>query len=98
MSSTETEREISPDEFDILAKNIKEGTNPINKTRFTFKYEGQTFEIDVYPEWKSSAIMETELEDRDTVVEFPDFIKILSDVTGNRRYSNAAMAKSFPEE
>ena len=98
MSAFEDEREISRDEFEKLALNPAEGTKPIVKKRYTFVYKNQLFEIDVYPEWKSSAIMETELEDRDTVVEFPDFIKILSDVTGNRRYSNAAMAKSFPEE
>lgn len=98
MSSTETEREISPDEFDILAKNIKEGTNPINKTRFTFKYEGQTFEIDVYPEWKRTAIMETELDSREKQVKIPAFLEIVREVTGEKAYSNASMSRIFPEE
>ena len=51
-----------------------------------------------HPEWKNTAILETELSDRDTVVKFPDFIKIVADVTGDKRYSNASMSRSFPEE
>ena len=98
MSSTEMEREISKDEFDLLASNQKSGTTPINKIRYVFRYAGQIFEIDVYPEWKSTAIMETELENREVSVKFPDFIKIVRDVTGEKRYSNASMSASFPEE
>lgn len=98
MSSSEIEREISPSEFDELALSIKQGTTPINKTRYTFTFEGQLFEIDVYPQWKRTAIMETELENREKRVKIPDFIEIVREVTGNREYSNAAMSRSFPDE
>ena len=98
MSSEEIEREIGKEEFDTLASSPLEGTTPIHKTRHTFIYEGQLFEIDVYPEWQSSAIMETELEARDTMVELPKFIEIVKEVTGHRSYSNASMSRSFPKE
>lgn len=98
MSCTEIEREITPDEFSTLSQSIKEGTTPINKTRYTFDYEGQTFEIDVYPQWQSSAIMETELESREKQVEIPSFINIIREVTGNKSYSNASMSIEFPKE
>ncbi len=98
MSSTEIEREISPAEFENLSLEIKQGTVPITKTRYTFKSEGQLFEIDVYPRWKKTAIMETELENRGKQVKIPDFIEIVREVTGNREYSNAAMSRSFPPE
>jgi CYTH domain-containing protein len=42
--------------------------------------------------------METELEYRDEEVILPSFIKILREVTGDRSYSNAGMAESFPPE
>jgi CYTH domain-containing protein len=42
--------------------------------------------------------METELESREETVIYPDFIKILREVTGEKRYSNAGMAREFPEE
>ena len=98
MSCTEIEREITPDEFSALSQSIKEGTTPINKTRYTFDYEGQTFEIDIYPQWQNTAIMETELESREKRVEIPSFIKIIREVTGNKAYSNAAMSREFPKE
>ncbi len=98
MSVTETEREISEDEFLALLGEQEPKTKPIIKTRHAFRFSGISYEIDVYPEWKSTAILENELEKRDTVVEHPSFIRILREVTGIREYSNAAMAKSFPPE
>lgn len=98
MSATEIEREISLAEFDELALSIKQGTTPVNKTRYTFISEGQLFEIDVYPQWKRTAIMETELENREAKVKIPDFLEILREVTGDKSYSNAAMSRDFPPE
>ncbi len=98
MSAYEDEREIAEEEFLGMAAEPALGTRPISKIRHTFLYSGQLFEIDIYPEWGSTAILETELESRDTEVNFPDFIEIVKDVTGDRRYSNAAMARSFPPE
>ena len=98
MSSQELEREIDREEFDRLATEIAEDSHPIVKTRHTFDYLGQTFEIDVYPEWERTCIMETELPSRDTEVKMPSFIRIIAEVTGDKRYSNAAMSKSFPDE
>ena len=98
MSAEEREREITKTEFDNFSLQIAAKTRPIIKTRHTFGYLGQTFEIDVYPDWERTCIMETELPTRDTAVVMPDFIRIIAEVTGDKRYSNAAMSKSFPEE
>ena len=98
MSATETEREIGKDEFEQLRGSIKCGTVPVNKIRHTFPYGGHTFEIDVYPEWRRSCIMEVELKSRLEIVKFPPFIKIIREVTGDKNYSNAMMSKRFPRE
>jgi len=98
MSATEIEREISADEFLRLEGHIKSGTAPVKKIRHTFPYSGHTFEIDVYPEWKRSCIMEVELRKRDEKVDFPPFIKIIREVTGDKTYSNAQMSRKFPCE
>ena len=42
--------------------------------------------------------MEIELESRDEDAEIPSFIKMLYEVTGEKRYSNAKMAEDFPPE
>ncbi len=98
MSSTEIEREMSEGEFDGLSAAILGGTRPIEKTRHTFVYQGQLFEIDIYPQWRHTAIMETELPTRDTEVKMPPFLNILREVTGNKAYSNASMSRAFPKE
>ena len=98
LSAIEDERKITEDEYNELKKNIKEGTRVIKKTRITFNFADQLFEIDVYPEWKQTAIMETELEDEAVVVKMPPFISIKREVTGMRAYSNAGMSHAFPAE
>ena len=98
ISSTEIEGEISIEEFDRLALTILDGTQPIHKLRHTFIYEGQIFEIDVYPQWKNTAIMETELDDPKKEVKIPSFINIVREVTGNKAYSNAGMSRRFPKD
>ena len=98
MSSTEIEREITEEEFSSLSKSILSTTRPIEKTRHTFIYKKQLFEIDIYPEWKRTAIMETELDSRERTVDFPSFLEIVKDVTGDKSYSNRGMSHTFPKE
>jgi CYTH domain-containing protein len=98
MSVIEEEGEISFEEYERLSGEIMDGTRPITKKRYTFIYKKQVFEIDIYPEWQRSAIMETELPSRDASPEIPDFISIVREVTGEKAYSNASMSRKFPRE
>lgn len=98
VSAYEDEREINGAEFERLSLKAKEGSIPIRKVRHKFCYRQQSFEVDIYPEWKKSCILETELESRDKIADFPEFIKILAEVSGNKEYSNAAMSQKFPKE
>ena len=98
ISSEEREREISEEEYTSMLSEKRSDSAPVRKTRHTFEYMGHTVEIDIYPQWQSTCIMETELESREETVIYPDLIKILREVTGEKRYSNAGMAREFPEE
>ncbi len=98
MSVIEDERDISEEEYLSLKANMQSGTRPLYKTRHSFSYLGKIIEIDVYPEWKHSCIMETELTSRDEAVAIPEFIEIIKEVTGDKKYSNASMSQSFPPE
>ena len=98
MSAIEREREISASDFELLSKSMRIGTFPISKVRHTFDYLGLTFEIDVYPEWKSTAVLEVELKERDIAITFPRSVEIIREVTGDKAYSNASMAMNFPKE
>ena len=98
MSSIESEKEIDEKEFERLLQFIEAGTHPVIKTRVTFEFYSKTFEIDIYPEWKSSSVLEVELEREDEEIIFPEFIKIIKEVTGKREFSNHRMAYEFPTE
>lgn len=98
MSAFEDEREISEAEYLDRLKNIKDGTRMLHKTRYVFLHADRLFEIDVYPEWRRSAIMEIELSSREESIDFPPVIRIIREVTGMREYSNAAMSEHFPDE
>ena len=98
LSSVERERAITEEEFNSLSLNVQKGTHPLSKTRTTFEYGGRTVEIDRYAEWKSTCIMEIELEREDEIPSLPSFITVVKEVTQERRYSNHSMAKAFPEE
>lgn len=98
MSATETESSISETAFNILAKAPLEGHRPIEKVRHTFRLGDYVYEIDIYPKWKNTAILEVELPDRDAHPQIPEFIEVLEDVTGDRKYKNFSMSKHFPNE
>lgn len=98
ISSEEKEREITEEEYVELLKKSDTGRVPIVKTRHSFTYLGQLFEIDIYPQWRHSCILETELKSRDTAVEFPPEVRAIAEVSGDKRFSNAQMAREFPRE
>ena len=98
ISSEEKEREITEEEYRELLKLSDTERVPVVKTRHSFTYLGQLFEIDIYPEWKHSCILETELKSRDTAVEFPPEVRVIAEVSGDKRFSNAQMAREFPSE
>lgn len=72
--------------------NADTSKRQIRKTRYCLTYESQYFEIDIYPFWKDKAIVEIELNDEKTVIVFPDFIKIIKEVTNDESYKNASLA------
>lgn len=98
ISSYEDEREITEAEYLELLALSDPSASPVEKTRHTIPLGGLTLEIDVYPAWKQCCIMEIELPSREALPTIPSYIKILLDVTGDKRYSNASMARSFPPE
>ena len=98
MSRKEDEHEISAAEYAGLLKRADTGRKPVRKTRYCLDYMGQLFEIDVYPFWTDRAIMEIELDSEEREVMLPPSIEVIKEVTGDGRYTNAAIAREVPEE
>ncbi len=98
MSSMENEREISEEEYVSLLLRRDTELTPIHKVRALIEKDGFTFEIDVYPFWKKQAVMEVELPSEETEFILPETVTVLREVTGERAYSNARMARQIPIE
>ena len=65
----------------------------IRKDRYCLTYRNQYFEIDVYPFWTDKAIAEIELSNETDPIFFPDYIKVIKEVTEDLSYKNSALAK-----
>lgn len=98
MSREEDEHEISAAEYAELLKRADAGRKPVHKMRYCLDYMEQLFEIDVYPFWTDRAIMEIELDSEEREVMLPPFIEVIKEVTGDGRYTNAAIAREVPAE
>jgi CYTH domain-containing protein len=70
----------------------------IRKTRYCLVFNRQYFEIDTYPFWNRQAVLKIELANDGEQINFPDFIKIIREVSDDMRYRNYSLAKGFPEE
>ena len=89
----EIEERLTPGEYQSLLMNVDPGKRPVRKDRYCLTYEGQYFEIDLYPFWDEQAIVEIELSDENAEIKFPPELKILREVTDDPAFKNAALAK-----
>ena len=92
----EREREITSEEYEALLQTADPDRRPIEKQRWVLEYRGQSFEIDVFAFWPHQAYLELELDDEEQAIDFPPEIEILREVTGDKRYTNAALARAIP--
>lgn len=91
----EHEVEIDKRYYNELKTEADKSLNTIKKKRFIFEYGGRTIELDVYRFWKKQAIVEVEVESEKDVIELPDDIKVIKEVTNDSNYKNAKLAKSL---
>lgn len=98
MSALEQEEVIDGERYRQLAAQRAPDTQPLHKRRCTFTYRGALYEVDIYPQWPHTAILETELPSRDCQRPMPQVLCVLCEVTGDQRYSNASLSRHFPQE
>lgn len=98
MSCFEQEHRISEQRYQQLKALRDPARVTVRKVRHTFYVGRQMFEIDIYPFRRNSCVLETEIPDESTVVTLPPFLQVIREVTGDRRYSNAALACAVPED
>ena len=96
LSETEclqTERQISNNLYASLLQQADPYRNAIKKTRNSFIWKGQYFELDLFSKpIDGLKILETKGVASDESVKFPPFIRVVEDITGNKKYYNYNIA------
>lgn len=83
---------ISQAEFNDLMQHKNPEKITIIKDRYTLLYDGQYFELDIYPFWQDKAVIELELRDENQKYTLPPEIKIIRDVSDDYTYKNNYLA------
>lgn len=96
LSAYEEERDLTYEEYESLLRRADPHRTPIRKTRYKIPCGELAWEIDVYPFWSDRAVLEIELPDEKTEAPLPPFVTVYRDVTDDKRYKNASLAKSIP--
>ena len=89
----ETERRIDNNLYEQMLQQADPYRSTIKKKRQSFIWKGQFFEIDTFLSPVNNLVMmETKGIAQQETVNFPPFVKVLEDVTGNPRYLNYNIA------
>ncbi len=89
----ETERQISNNLYKSLLQQADPYRQPIHKMRKSFVWKGQSFELDTYiSPCPGLQILESKGVVGVEEGKFPPFLKMLEDITGNKKYYNYNMA------
>ncbi len=92
----EDENEISLSQYQEWGSSVYRdmSKDPICKTRYTFKYDNQVFELDMFEEaLEGLVVLEIELDSMDEKIKLPDFLNVEKEVTSDERYRNSKLAK-----
>ena len=92
----EDEREIDEDTYLALLARTDTDRVPIVKTRYVVPWNGLALEIDRFLAPRSLWLLEVELDDPERLhdeLDLPDWIPVVREVTGEKAYTNAALAR-----
>ena len=98
LTTEENEREIGSLEYMSLFQRADTTLKPIRKRRWRMPYMGRVLEVDVYPFWEKTAVLEVEFTSESDVADIPAWIHVLKDVTGDVRFKNVSLAREVPSE
>ncbi|MGM9803281.1 MAG: AAA family ATPase [Muribaculaceae bacterium] len=88
-----TERQVNNNLYRSLLQQADPYRRTIKKLRKSFIWKGQFFELDTYLEPIGNLmILETKGIARHEDVKFPPFLRVIEDITGNKKYYNYNLA------
>ena len=75
-------------------RNIR-GARLLEKRRVLFFYNDKSFEADIFPFWRDTALLEIELLSEDEKFALPPFLNVIKEVTADKRFRNSALAALY---
>ena len=96
LSHYENEFEITKEQYENELASRDINKNPIEKVRYCIPYNNHILEIDIYPFWNDRAILEIELRCENESFDIPEYIKVIKEVSDDKRYKNTNLAKEIP--
>ena len=88
------ERQINNSMYEMMLGQADRTRTTITKTRRSFIWKGQYFEVDSYHDrLEGLVILETKGIAKGEDVRFPPFLEVVSDITGLQKYYNYNLAK-----
>lgn len=97
LTSVEREREIDLAAYRTLLADARPDSAEVVKTRYRIPYAGHTLEIDVYPFWSRTAVLEVELLAEDETAPLPPEVCVIREVTEEPLYKNTNIARFLKE-
>jgi CYTH domain-containing protein/predicted ATPase len=88
----EVEERLTPRGYTELIEEAGPALQILRKTRYSFSYDGQLFQLDLYPFWQDQAVVKLEQNEENAEVRLPAELKLIREVTGERPYKDYALA------
>ena len=98
LAAEELEEEISEEEYDVYLLQADPDLRPIQKRRWRIPYADHVLEVDIYPFWQKTAVLEIELASENDKAELPSWICVRKDVTDDVRFKNVSLAREVLAE
>ena len=97
-TAEEYEHTITRAEYEELLLLRDPERRTVLKRRYVIPHGEYRLEVDLYPFWKRTAVLEVELSHEDEEVDFPDFLHILREVSDDKAFKNRSLALRVPRE
>lgn len=98
LTAEELESELDEAAYEKLLLLRDQTRVPIEKRRYMIPYGTHVLEIDLYPFWARTAVLEIELASEEERCEIPDFLTVLREVSAEKALKNRALARCVPDE
>ncbi len=96
--AVEEETDLTEDAYKAALATADPTRRPIEKVRFCIPFGGKCLEIDLYSFWQDRATLEVELTDEAEAFALPPYIRVIREVTDDKRYKNVHLAKELPND